>query len=253
MSIELKELGMTLPELQTIVLTGPPPPLDLEFKVKEPTAAFLKEDLGAGRCFGSKSGYRSSHPRCIFLPNANVFCERFGKVWWGDLDLRRDKPALERVSRRLRVRLYVLSEHDGRWENAESAFSDVLYRAYWCTGGAGKVPEVTRYLARSGLSRSQLAAVIDVNPSRLRRNQTPEMALEVHRRLVDCDRTFFVPTGTLGFQHWGQWWMASNRKLKGMSPNDMFLTKRRVELGKLLGHVTGFKWYDWTWTAQRRL
>lgn len=118
-----------------IKLNEPLYPRDFEFKPAALAEAFYAEDLSLGRCLGSKSGYRWAHPdnECVF--NANVFCEDAGKIWWGDLDLTLDKPKLEAVARKLRVRLYVLAELDGRFENAGLQHSKVVSLAIWKTRG----------------------------------------------------------------------------------------------------------------------
>ena len=48
--------------IETLILTGPPPHLDAEFKRKDFAPVFARNGLGLGRCFGSKSGYRNSRP-----------------------------------------------------------------------------------------------------------------------------------------------------------------------------------------------
>jgi hypothetical protein len=124
--------------IATIInLTAPLYPRDFEFKPARPIEGiFSKFGLAVGRCFGSKSGYRTANPGNEFVPNANVFCRTRGKIWWGDLDLILDRPKLEAVSRRLRMRLYVLSEYDGRFANAAQEHSKVLSQAIWKTGGS---------------------------------------------------------------------------------------------------------------------
>jgi len=126
-----------LKPMALVILTGPPPPLDKEFKAsRRMEVIFGRFGLSVGRCFGSKSAYRENNPGCIFIPNANVFCRTRGKVFWGDLDLARDKPALRRVAALLRCRLYVLWEFDGRFENADLRHQEVRRRALWNTSVA---------------------------------------------------------------------------------------------------------------------
>jgi hypothetical protein len=126
---------MKLIKARTISLSGPGPAIDAEFKASRSIeSVFSRACLSPGRCFGSKSGYRRSFPDHQFVPNANVFCRTRGKVWWGDLDLARDKGILRTIAKRLRVRLYVLSEFDGRFENAELPHLEVKSRAIWHTG-----------------------------------------------------------------------------------------------------------------------
>jgi hypothetical protein len=123
------------PLCAVIKLNEPIFPRDFEFKPDALAEAFSAEGLPMGRCFGSKSGYRWAHPdnECVF--NANVFCQKAGKIWWGDLDLTRDRPKLEAVARKLRMKLYVLYEGDGRFENADLQHSKVVSLAVWKTGG----------------------------------------------------------------------------------------------------------------------
>jgi len=103
-------------------LSGPQLPVDLEFNPHHLPDIFRKHHLPLGRCFGSKSAYREANTKCEFVPNANVISKRDGKVWWGDLDLVRDSAVLEKIARLLRCRLYVLGEHDGRFDKAAPSF-----------------------------------------------------------------------------------------------------------------------------------
>ena len=225
------------PVVQVITLGGPPPPLDREFKPNELSAVFSDVGLSFGRCFGSKSGYRTANPKSIFIPNANVFCQRHGKVWWGDLDLQSDKPALEKAARRLRCRLYVLMEMDGRFENAEQPHSEIVGRALWHTGGAACVPGVTRIQKHSGLSLVQLACLTRIKPARLTSRQRPEIALEIHRRLRQWDETFGEVAIELGLKKWGTWWTTAHDKLGGKSPLSVFQGGGTIRLNEVLDPV----------------
>jgi len=131
----LRQEGMKLIKARTILLSGPGPAIDAEFKASRSIeSVFSGAGLFPGRCFGSKSGYHRSFPDHQFVFNANVFCRTKGKLWWGDLDLTSDKEILRTIAKRLRVRLYVLSEFDGRFENAELPHLEVRERAIWHTG-----------------------------------------------------------------------------------------------------------------------
>jgi hypothetical protein len=122
------------PPWSVIHIKAPPFPRDFEFKPDALADAFSAEGLPVGRCFGSKSGYRMANPGNEFVPNSNVFCRTKGKIWWGDLDLAWDRPKLEAVARKLRVRLYVLAELDGRFANADLQHTKVVRLAIWKTG-----------------------------------------------------------------------------------------------------------------------
>jgi hypothetical protein len=230
----------SLPKVATVTLTGPPPPLDMEFKANSLTSEFFREGLNLGRCFGSKSAYRLLHPRNIFIPNANIFSRNQGKIWWGDLDLEKDKAALENIAQRLRRRLYVMDELDGRWQRAPLPFDEVLCCAQWHTGGATRVWYVPHFLKRSGLTLSQLAAVIKVSSTRLCRKQQPEIGLEVYRRMAVCDHAFGAITAELGFAHWGDWWTSPNEKLGGNRPLEVFAAGGTLDIGDLFGPAAVF-------------
>ena len=175
--------GKTPIPFTVIHVPGPLPPIDAEFKRKEPTEVFAACGLAMGRCFGSKSAYRALHPHCRFLPNANVFSQKHGKVWWGDLDLQRDEHALERIAKRLRCRLYVVREFDGRFENATLPFHQVVLRAGWCTGGAMR-PPVSRFLKEHKLTSTEAAGLLKMRESIFRRRLEPQQALELARRIT---------------------------------------------------------------------
>jgi hypothetical protein len=130
-----KTIPNSKPKWSIMHLTKPLYSRDFEFKPARLADVFSAEALPIGRCFGSKSGYRACHPGSEFIPNANIFCRTRGKIWWGDLDLAYDRPKIEAVARRLRMRLFVLSEHEGRFENATLPHSTVVSRAIWKTGG----------------------------------------------------------------------------------------------------------------------
>jgi hypothetical protein len=157
-------------------------------------------------------------------------------VWWGDLDLRLDKPALEKVARRLRCRLYVLRELDGRFKNADQVHSKVVRSAVWHTGGAVRIPELRRILRNSGLSVEQLASLTRIAPRRLTGRQPPELALEIHQRLMQWDETFNEVAGKLGFKKWGDWWTTAHAKLDGKSPLAVLRSGGTLRFSELVEH-----------------
>lgn len=79
-------------------------------------ATFTTQGLNIGRMVGgSKTGYRQAHPNNEVYFNANIFTEDKGKIWYGDLDLTKDLPALQNMANELNTTLYVLREMDGRF------------------------------------------------------------------------------------------------------------------------------------------
>jgi hypothetical protein len=258
--------------------------VDLEFKRKKATQAFEAQGLPMGRCFGSKTAYRNAHPKkCEFIPNANVFTRLGGKVWWGDLDLVRDKRALELVARRLRCRLYVLSEMDGRFEKAAKPHAEVVRDAVWHTGaparipGIGRfekaakphaevvrdavwhtgaparIPGIGRFFRQSGLSPNEAAVLLKVSPRRLTGPQEPKIALEVGRRLGKLVDNFRPIGLKAGYGKWGHWWTKPNKKLGGKSPLQVLKSGEGLDLGKIAPMTFGLFFFSVGFGAMRRL
>ena len=114
--------------MQTIHMTGSI--LASEFKGHELTK-FVEDFLGrpGGIIGGSKSGYRREHPDNDPVFNSNIVVEtkdpilqknKYEKIWYGDIDLTLSKDKLEDLAKELGRTIYVLSEHDGRFENEET-------------------------------------------------------------------------------------------------------------------------------------
>lgn len=62
------------------------------------------------------SGSKRSRPGEEIVWNANLVLEGRGKQWFGDLDLIRSAAALQRIADRTNCKVYVLREHDARFE-----------------------------------------------------------------------------------------------------------------------------------------
>lgn len=239
--------------ISVISLSGSPPPVDLEFKRKKATHAFESHGLPMGRCFGSKSGYRNMHPKCDFIPNANVFTRRGGKVWFGDLDLERDRPALELVARHFRSRLYVLSERDGRFGESARPHAAVVRDAVWHTGGTSRIPGIGRFFRGSGLSLGEAAVLLKVSRGRLIRTQELKTALEIGRRLGKFEETFRPIGLKAGYRKWGHWWTKPNRKLGDKSPLQVLRSSEGLDLGKIAPMTYGLFFFSIGYGAMRRL
>ena len=71
----------------------------------------------AGRmiCY-SKGQYNHDNPRNLTVFNANI-CTSEGKIWHGDLDITEDEENLSKLSIELDEKIYVLYEHDARFEH----------------------------------------------------------------------------------------------------------------------------------------
>jgi len=80
---------------------------------------------------GSKTLYDSRNPDHIIVFNANVFADGLGKIWFGDLDITLDSQKLYFASKEIGVNLYVLREHDGRFDKENNP--DYKKVAVWNT------------------------------------------------------------------------------------------------------------------------
>lgn len=80
-------------------------------------------------CF-SKSSYRNKYPDNDVIFNANIFTESSGKVWYGDLDLTLEEDVLKKIAKEVGEPLYVLREHDGRFENENLEIEKVKETAH---------------------------------------------------------------------------------------------------------------------------
>ncbi len=82
---------------------------------------FMSNHLMTGRMIsGSKSSYYDEHSDNLIVFNANIIIETRGKVWHGDLDVTVDYENLEKIAETLEEPLYILREHDARFENEDA-------------------------------------------------------------------------------------------------------------------------------------
>lgn len=65
---------------------------------------------------GSKSDYDRAHPGNVVVFNANVCTRSHGKIWYGDLDVTKDEAMLKALAGALGEDVFVLREHDARFE-----------------------------------------------------------------------------------------------------------------------------------------
>lgn len=89
--------------------------------------SFYENGLISGRMIsGSKSGYRKLYPNNRVYFNANIFVLGEGKVWFGDLDLTKDRELLEQISISCGKKLYVVPEMYGRFGNENKDDSYII-------------------------------------------------------------------------------------------------------------------------------
>lgn len=96
------------------------------------SSIFYMNGLVLGRLLSpSKSAYRREFPDHEVVFNANVILEKYGKVWYGDLDLTNDAEVLNEIAKTLDETIYVLTEMDGRFENENKPASELIKKAIW--------------------------------------------------------------------------------------------------------------------------
>ena len=87
---------------------------------------FERHGLYMGRMLsGSKSGYWERHPDNLVVFNGNIVIEKHGKIWYGDIDVTLEEDKLQAIANELCRTLYVLSEHDARFDNENAGMK------YW--------------------------------------------------------------------------------------------------------------------------
>lgn len=89
--------------------------------------AFIDLGFPPGRMIsGSKSGYVRNNPGCEPYFNARVCALGEGVIWWGDLDITRDREMLNQVSLNIEKKLFILRESDA-WDSVTD--EQILKRA----------------------------------------------------------------------------------------------------------------------------
>ena len=87
---------------------------------------FESHGLHMGRMIsGSKSGYHSQHQANLVVFNGNIIIEKHGKIWFGDIDITLEREKLQAIANELNRDLYILREHDARFENENAGMK------YW--------------------------------------------------------------------------------------------------------------------------
>jgi len=83
----------------------------------------LMETVGAiGRMIcGEKSSYDRKYPDHKTYFNSNIFADGLGKIWYGDIDFTLDEPKLKLLAKRLNKTIYLVKEHDGRFDKENRA------------------------------------------------------------------------------------------------------------------------------------
>lgn len=88
---------------------------------------FMENGLPMGRMISmSKSGYRDKNPDNLVVFNANIFVLGEGKIWYGDLDITKERTVLEDIAKELGKDLFILREMDGRFGKENIKDSEII-------------------------------------------------------------------------------------------------------------------------------
>lgn len=68
----------------------------------------------------SKSAYKQRNPGNVVIFNSNVCTKKHGKIWFGDIDVTKNKNELINLAKNIKENVYVLNEMDGRFENEKN-------------------------------------------------------------------------------------------------------------------------------------
>jgi len=99
--------------------------------IREFENAFEKFGLPAGRMI---SGSKIPPKGCQCVWNANIIIKPIGKIWYGDLNITRDEPKLKKISKFIGKTLYVLREHDCRFNTENDDIDNLIKKSVWNTG-----------------------------------------------------------------------------------------------------------------------
>jgi hypothetical protein len=84
--------------------------------IRTSLTSLIEKHLGHnGRMISmSKSGYRERNPKSICYFNGCIFDESLKEIWYGDLDITKDKKALNKIAKLSKQIFYVTPEHPFR-------------------------------------------------------------------------------------------------------------------------------------------
>lgn len=91
---------------------------------------FEKHHWYSGRMLSGSKIAPKGHT-CVW--NANIIARSQGKVWFGDVDITKDGPALKEIAAEAGEPLYVLRESDCRFERENDPIDVLISKAVWNT------------------------------------------------------------------------------------------------------------------------
>lgn len=171
---------------------------------------FDKNGLHISRMIGfSKSQYREANPYHEIYFNANIITINYGKVWHGDLDVDLDKEKLIAIAKKIKEPLFILYEHDARFENENRPIKEFIDAARCTINPDGSIDSKNREAIEKLKESGE-------NPYRIVRIPLePKKITKIVERFVDMQ-----------MQHFGL--TAEDVKKMDKKDNDKFFKKYRL-------------------------
>ena len=104
-----------------IKLTGEPLKSEFEPDI-DYYEIFEKYSLYPGRMISGSKHAPEGH---LAVFNGNIITEKYGKIWYGDLNITKEFDQLKDIADEIQQDLYILREHDARFENENAGME------YW--------------------------------------------------------------------------------------------------------------------------
>ena len=91
---------------------------------------FATNGLKLGRMIApSKSEYCKEHQGDLVIFNANVITKKYGKIWYGDLNVSLDFDSLKNVADSIGEDLYILMEGDARFGYEKAPIDELIAKS----------------------------------------------------------------------------------------------------------------------------
>ena len=123
-----------------------PTDFDGKYRPQDIIKIFETYDFYDGRMIGnSKHAYRKHNENHLIVFNANIVIEKYGKIWYGDLDLTNDYLTLKNIANCIGSIMYVLYEMDARFGEENNSTKILINKSIWNTN---EIDIPTLYWAR---------------------------------------------------------------------------------------------------------
>ena len=91
---------------------------------------FNKHHLTFGRMI---SAYKEVPQGEVAYFNANAIIPSLGKIWYGDINITKSGDVLKQIAKELGETIYILREHDCRFDTENLPVEQLIQKAVWNT------------------------------------------------------------------------------------------------------------------------